>query len=384
MCGIAEFDRVLGGAFLPGMSVLLAGDPGIGKSTLLLQAAEAYARHGRSVLYVAGEESATQIKVRAGRLGVSGQAIMVLNSTSVVDILSELDNNRYDLVMVDSIQTISSDLLDSPPGTVGQVRDTAGQLITRARQDGSGLCLVGHVTKDGLVAGPKVLEHMVDTVLYFEGDQSHQYRILRAMKNRFGSVAEIGLFEMTASGLTEVANPSSFFLSTPSRTDRTGAVVTGICEGNRPLLIEVQALVTAASYGTPQRVAGGIDAKKLALLLAILEKRCDYPMGSHDVFVSVAGGLRVNEPSIDLPIMMAIVSSLTNRTVSVDCLTLGEVGLAGEVRAVARADQIVAEAARLGFTRAVIPKVNCEKCSDSSMSVFGVDSLETAIDIVLT
>jgi DNA repair protein RadA/Sms len=378
--GMSEFDRVLGGQLLPGMTVLLAGDPGIGKSTLLLQVAEAYSRHGLHVLYVTGEESLPQVKRRAERLGVRGEHVDVVSDTGLESILAALERDRFGVVLIDSIQTVSSAQFDSPPGTVAQVREAANALINRAKARDLALFLVGHVTKEGLVAGPKVLEHMVDTVVSFEGDSSHLYRILRATKNRFGSVLEIGLFEMTSGGLKEVANPSSLFLGAHSAP---GSVVAGICEGNRPLMVEVQALVTAASYGTPQRVAGGIDGKKLALLLAILEKRCDYPMGTHDVFVSVAGGLRISEPALDLPVIAAIVSSLTNRSADEKAVLVGEVGLSGEVRAVTNIEQRAAEAARLGFERLILPQGNLPQIPSATIELVGTQDIQTALDASL-
>ncbi|MDZ4723962.1 MAG: DNA repair protein RadA [candidate division Zixibacteria bacterium] len=384
LSGIAEFDRVLGGQLLPGMTILLGGDPGIGKSTLLLQSADGYARAGISVLYVTGEESLPQIRLRANRLNISGTDITVLNATSLEEITGVLSEKSFGVVLIDSIQTISSGQFDSPPGTVAQVREAANQLIMLAKSTGFSLFLVGHVTKEGLVAGPKVLEHMVDTVIYFEGDQTHLYRILRATKNRFGSVSEIGLFQMQGGGLVEVSNPSSFFLSGDMSRPRTGAVVTGICEGNRPLMVEVQALVTPANYGNPQRVAGGIDNKKLALLLAILDKRCGYPMATNDVFVSVAGGLRISEPSLDLAVMTSIASSLTNKTIDPKMLVVGEVGLSGEVRAVTLIEKRVAEAAKLGFTSVVLPQSNVEQITETSIELIGVRGVKSALDRILT
>jgi DNA repair protein RadA/Sms len=386
--GIDELDRVLGGQLLPGMTVLLGGDPGIGKSTLLLQAAERYALIGLPVLYVTGEESLPQIKMRSQRLNVSGENIDVLNTTILEDIIDILAKHHYAVVLIDSIQTISSGQFDSPPGTVAQVRESANQLVTLAKVQEFALFLVGHVTKEGLVAGPKVLEHMVDTVVYFEGDSTHLYRLLRVTKNRFGSASEIGLFQMQSDGLIEVTNPSSFFLSADKDTPRTGSVVAGICEGHRALLVEVQALVTGATYGNPQRVAGGIDNKKLALLLAILEKRCGYPMSTNDVFVSVAGGLRLTEPSLDLPILMAIVSSLMNRPVDHKMLVVGEVGLSGEVRAITSIEQRVNEAARLGFTTIVLPQANLTQTvnlreSAAGVRLIGVKEIGEALEQVI-
>ncbi len=381
--GLAELDRVLGGQLIPGMTVLIGGDPGIGKSTLMLQAAEAYARQRIPVLYVTGEESLSQIKIRANRLGISGDGITVVTATQLEEITALLDAAEYGILLVDSIQTVSCAQFDSPPGTVGQIREAAGTLINLAKARGFALFLVGHVTKDGMVAGPKVLEHMVDTVLYFEGDSSHLYRILRATKNRFGSVAEIGLFQMTSQGLCEVSNPSSFFLSDRDGLSRTGSVVAGICEGNRPLLVEVQALVTRANYGNPQRVAGGIDHRKLALLLAILEKRCEYPMATHDVFVSMAGGLRLSEPGLDLPIMLAIASSLLNKPVDSKLMAVGEVGLSGELRGITMIDRRVAEAAKLGFTTMLIPEANRAQITADGVSIAAANDVRTALDIAL-
>jgi DNA repair protein RadA/Sms len=381
--GMAEFDRVLGGRLLPGMTVLLAGDPGIGKSTLLLQAAEAYSKRNLPVLYVTGEESLSQIKMRAARLQVVGTGITVVNATDIDDILNAIQTSQTAVVLIDSIQTVSCSQFDSPPGTVAQVREAAQQLIRQAKENNLALIMVGHVTKEGLVAGPKVLEHMVDTVIYFEGDSSHLYRLLRATKNRFGSVDEIGLFEMGPHGLSEVSNPSSFFLSGDASLTRIGTVVTSICEGNRPLMVEVQALVSSASFGSPQRVAGGIDHRKLALLLAILEKRCGYPMSTHDVFVSVASGLKVNEPSLDLPIMAAIVSSLLNKPVSRHAVVIGEVGLSGEIRAVTLCDRRVAEAGKLGFRKAFIPSGNKSQVNVAGVAVTDVQEIQSALESIL-
>jgi DNA repair protein RadA/Sms len=381
--GIDEFDRVLGGQLLPGMTILLAGDPGIGKSTLMLQVAEAYSKAGIPVLYVTGEESLSQIKIRAGRLKVVGERVQVVNLTALEEITAIIESEEFGVVLVDSIQTVSCAQFDSPPGTIAQIRESASSLIGIAKAKGFALFLVGHVTKDGLVAGPKVLEHMVDTVISFEGDSAHLYRILRATKNRFGSVSEIGLFQMTSDGLTEVDNPSSFFLTGDGDGLRSGAVVTAVCEGNRPLLVEIQALVSRTNYGYPQRVAGGIDSKKLALLLAILEKRCEYPMSTHDVFVSVAGGLRVTEPALDLPVMTAIVSSLLNKPVSHKTVVVGEVGLSGEVRGVTLIDQRANEASKLGFDTMIVPSANKTQAAGRSIKVVGVKDIQSALDSVI-
>ncbi len=381
--GIVELDRVLGGQLLPGMTVLLGGDPGIGKSTLILQAAEAFSKQQLPVLYVTGEESLAQLKLRCGRLQVAGDQITAVNSTSVEEILDLVAQQDYGIVLIDSIQTVSSSLFDSPPGTVAQVREVANRLITSAKQKEFALFLVGHVTKDGMVAGPKVLEHMVDTVIYFEGDQTHLYRMLRATKNRFGSVSEIGLFEMMPEGLVEVANPSLLFLSDNTTEKRSGSVVTAICEGNRPILVEIQALVTAANYGTPQRVAGGIDNKRLALLLAILEKRSGYPMAANDVFVSVAGGLKLTEPAADLPIITAIVSSLLDKPVNLKTLVAGEVGLSGEVRGITMIDKRISEAAKMGFERMIIPRSNLDKVTDRPIELIGASAIQQGLEDIL-
>ncbi|MFH1686823.1 MAG: DNA repair protein RadA [bacterium] len=380
--GIAEFDRVLGGHLLAGMTVLLGGEPGIGKSTLVLQAADAYSQKGHTVLYVTGEESPSQLKLRAGRLGVSGESVAVLNSTALEEIMEVANAEKPAVVIVDSIQTTSSGQFDSPPGTVAQVREVAHQLVQQAKQSGFALILIGHVTKDGMVAGPKVLEHIVDTVVYFEGDSSQLYRLLRATKNRFGSIAEIGLFEMASTGLVEVTNPSSLFLSSRTDGDPIGSVVTAICEGNRPILVEVQALVSPANYGTPQRVAGGINNKRLALLLAILEKRGDLPMATNDVFVSIAGGLRLTEPAVDLPILIAIASSHLNRPVPHDLCVFGEVGLSGEVRGVSMIDRRINEAVKLGFGRILLPQSNASKLEPTA-GISGVNNVAAALQAAL-
>jgi len=381
-CGIAEFDRVLGGSLLPGCSVLLAGEPGIGKSTLILQAAEAYSRQGVKVLYVTGEESPSQLKTRAGRLNLSGKDIFLINATAAEEIVAQIENGNFGMVVVDSIQTISCGYFDSLPGTVGQIRESAARLIEAARKNDISIFLVGHVTKEGLVAGPKVLEHLVDVVLQFEGDHQHLYRLLRPSKNRFGSTFELGVFEMSSAGLIPVDNPSSLFLSDTGRPARSGSVVAASCEGNRPILVEIQALVSSASYGTPQRVAGGIDNKRLALLLAILEKRIGLPMGQNDVFVSVAGGLKLSEPAIDLGIIAAIVSSL--RDIPIDHLTVlaGEVGLSGEVRPISMADRRISEAAKLGFRKIVLPESNLKGLNSGNISVEGIANLEKALEII--
>jgi DNA repair protein RadA/Sms len=380
--GIGEFDRVLGGSILPGSCALLAGEPGVGKSTLILQAASAYSNNGRTVLYVTGEESLSQIKIRAKRLSAEGDTLMVVSLTDLEKIIAAIESNRYDIVIIDSIQTVTCDYFDSPPGTIGQIRESAGRLIEQAKKNNFALFLVGHVTKEGLVAGPKVLEHMVDTVLQFEGDSRHLYRLLRPSKNRFGSTYELGVFEMSSAGLQEVENPSILFLSDFKGGDRTGAVVTASCEGNRPILIEIQALVSPSTYGTPQRVAGGIDNKRLSLLLAILEKRIGIPMGNNDVFISVAGGLRLTEPSFDLAVLTAIVSSLKNAPVDSGTVIAGEVGLSGEVRPVGMVERRISEAAKLGFGKMILPSFNTKNLKMDNFEIKGVSTLEESFELL--
>jgi DNA repair protein RadA/Sms len=347
-----------------------------------LQAAEAYSRQGLNVLYITGEESLGQLKKRSGRLGIIGDKISAVNMTNLEQIISIIKDNPNHIVIIDSIQTISSDNFESPPGTVGQIRESAGRLIEMAKRNDFALFMVGHVTKEGLIAGPKILEHMVDAVLYFEGDSQHLYRLLRPVKNRFGSTFELGVFEMTPEVLKEVANPSTLFLSDFGQLRRSGAVVAASCDGNRPILVEIQALVSSASYGTPQRVAGGIDNKRLALLLAILEKRIGIPMGSNDVFVSVAGGLRLNEPAIDLAVLSAIVSSLRNIPVDTEIVLAGEVGLSGEVRPIGMVEQRISEAAKLGFKKIIVPEQNLKGIHIKKIEAIGVTSLDQALDII--
>lgn len=354
--GIDEIDRVLGGGIVPGAAVLLSGDPGIGKSTILLQMCRPLCKRLK-VLYVSGEESARQIKLRALRLGVTGENLMLLPATDLGQILAAVSETSPQLLMIDSIQTMCCAELTSSPGSVTQIRECAQQLIHIAKEKEIPLFLVGHVNKDGVIAGPKILEHMVDTVLYFEGDRHLPYRILRAMKNRFGSTNEIGVFEMLESGLEQVENPSMMLLS--GRPENvSGTCVTCVLEGSRPLLAEVQALVSKSAYPAPRRTANGLDFNRTAMLLAVLDKRCGYPFAALDAYINVVGGLRLDEPSVDLALAFALVSNLTDTPVPDSVAVFGEVGLAGEIRTVGRAQARVNEAYRLGFRTVVLPRQN--------------------------
>jgi DNA repair protein RadA/Sms len=352
--GIAEFDRVCGGGLVAGSAILVGGDPGIGKSTVLLQVAAALSDRA-SVVYVSGEEAIDQVRMRAGRLGLAKAKVALAAATNVRDILASLDAaDAPDLVVVDSIQTMYIDTLDSAPGTVSQVRACAAELIRLAKRRGMTVLLVGHVTKEGLIAGPRVLEHMVDTVLYFEGERGHQFRILRSVKNRFGPTDEIGVFEMTDSGLVEVPNPSALFLA-DRHGEVSGAAVFAGMEGTRPVLVEIQALVAPSGFGTPRRAVVGWDSSRLAMVLAVLETRCGLVFGASDVYLNVAGGLRIAEPAADLAVAAALVSSLTGQAVPAESVVFGEIGLSGEIRPVGQMDARLKEAAKLGFTKALMP-----------------------------
>ena len=357
--GLGELDRVLGGGLVTGSVVLLSGEPGIGKSTLLMQISDALGQN-RRVLYVSGEESGGQLKLRAKRLGVSGEHLYILTETNLESILAEADKVKPDVMILDSIQTIYSDAANSSPGSVSQVRECALTFINKAKSNGTSMLLVGHVNKEGGIAGPKVLEHMVDAVLYFEGERQQAYRIIRAVKNRYGSTNEIGVFEMTDHGLDEVANPSEMLLSgRPKNVSGNCALCT--VEGTRPLIAEVQALVTPTVFPAPRRTGNGVDYNRMCLILAVLEKRLGLKFYQNDVYMNVIGGLSISEPAADLAIAAALVSSLTDRVVPDDLIIIGELGLAGECRAVTNLELRVREAARLGFTRAIVPFRNVEK-----------------------
>ena len=372
--GMAEFDRVTGGGFVPGSALLVGGDPGIGKSTILIQAAARLAQAGRRVVYISGEESIDQIRLRATRLGLGDAPVALAAETHVEDILATLEAGaRYDLVIIDSIQTLWTDLAESAPGTVTQVRTSAQALIRHAKTTGAAVVLVGHVTKDGQIAGPRVVEHMVDAVLYFEGDTGQHFRLLRAVKNRFGPASEIGVFEMTDSGLKEVANPSLLFIGARDKSSPGTAIFAGI-EGTRPLLVEVQALVSETALGTPRRAVVGWDPSRLAMILAVLESRCGMRFGGHDVYLNVAGGLRLAEPAADLAVAAALVSSRAGVATPRESVYFGEISLSGAVRPVAQTALRLREAERLGFTSAVLPAGSREGVR-SALSLVEVSTL---------
>jgi DNA repair protein RadA/Sms len=380
--GVAELDRVLGGGVVPGSLVLIGGDPGIGKSTLLLQASAALAGAAGSVLYVSGEESAAQVKVRADRLGLAAPDLYILAETRLEAVEAHVGTIGPRVLVVDSIQTVYLSDLESAPGSVSQVRECGGRLMGLAKGRGIAVFLVGHVTKEGALAGPRVLEHLVDTVLYFEGERHATYRVLRAVKNRFGSTNEIGVFEMTDRGLREVANPSAVFLAERPR-GAAGSVIVAALEGTRPLLLELQALVTSAHFGTPRRTVLGADYNRVCLLLAILEKRAGVPLQNQDVFVNVAGGARCQEPAADLAIAVASASSYAERPLAPDVVVLGEVGLTGEVRAIGGLEARVREAAALGFAQAVVPRSSLVGGVRYPLAVTGVATLEEAIGLLV-
>jgi DNA repair protein RadA/Sms len=377
--GIVELDRALGGGIVSGSVVLIGGDPGIGKSTLLLQAVSNFSKICGKVLYVSGEESPEQIKIRAARLSIDSEEIILLSETSLEAIISSASMLLPKAMVIDSIQTVYSEEIVSAPGSVSQVRDCAAKLMLFAKRSDMPIFLVGHVTKEGAIAGPRVLEHIVDTVLYFEGDRGHAYRILRTVKNRFGSTNEIGIFEMTDSGLIEVENPSALFLL-ERPVNVSGSVVVASLEGTRPLMVEIQALVSQTSFGMPRRTTIGVDFNRVSLLIAVLEKRAGMHLGGMDVFVNVVGGLRIIEPAVDLGIITAITSSLRDKPVEPDLFVFGEVGLSGEIRAVTQAELRIKEASKIGFKRAVIPYGNAEKVKNSfGLEITGVRNVEDCL-----
>ncbi len=376
--GIGELDRVLGGGLVAGSVVLIGGDPGIGKSTLLTQVVTALGRQVRA-LYVSGEESADQITLRAQRLGLSGSAVRLLTENQIEPIIAAAQREQPQVMVIDSIQTVFTELLQSAPGSVAQVRESAAQLVRFAKLTGTALFLVGHVTKEGTLAGPRVLEHMVDTVLYFEGDTGSSFRILRAIKNRFGAVNELGVFAMTETGLREVSNPSAMLLSRQGDSI-AGSVVLATQEGTRPMLVEVQALVDQSHLSNPRRVCVGLDQNRLAMLLAVLHRHAGVASYDQDVFVNVVGGVRVGETAADLAVLAAIVSSLRNRPLGKDLVVFGEVGLAGEVRPVQRGQERIREAAKLGFKRILLPAANMPKGSEPDIELVAARRLPDALD----
>ncbi len=386
---IGEFDRVTGGGLVPGSALLIGGDPGIGKSTLLLQAMCALAGNFNTA-YVSGEEAIDQVRMRAKRLGIADAPVDLAAATNVRDILESMKrgatdgNGPMDIIVIDSIQTMYVDSLDSAPGTVSQVRACAQELIRTAKTIGACVLLVGHVTKEGNIAGPRVLEHMVDTVLYFEGDAGHQFRILRAVKNRFGPTNEIGVFEMTEKGLMEVTNPSELFLAQRQENVTGSAVLAGM-EGTRPVLVEIQALVSQSQYGTPRRAVIGWDQNRLAMVMAVLESRCGLQIGSMDVYLNIAGGLKIQEPAADLSVAAAVVSSILDRPVPKDTVLFGEIGLSGEIRSVQHFETRLKEAEKLGFKQAVVPqpiKRQAEKTTLGEMEIYPIAHVQEMLDFM--
>jgi DNA repair protein RadA/Sms len=379
--GIEEFDRTLGSGYIPGGVTLIGGDPGIGKSTIIMQALANLALKNTSCLYISGEESASQIKLRADRMGITASGFSVFTENCVEKIIEQTKKLKPSVIVIDSIQTMYTNDLASAPGSIGQVRESAGKILSHAKLSGTAAFLIGHVTKDGSIAGPKVLEHMVDTVLYFEGERGHSFRILRTIKNRFGSTNEIGVFEMTGKGLMEVPNPSGIFLAERPKAAAGSAVVASL-EGSRPVLLEVQALVSSSGFGNPRRTAIGVDAGRVALLVAVLEKIEGLQLKGQDIFVNVAGGIKINEPAADLGVIAAINSSFRNSPIDHETVVIGEVGLAGEIRAVMGIETRIKEAQKMGFRRAIVPKSNLKTKFPSKLEIFGASSVEECLKMI--
>lgn len=381
--GFAEINRVLGGGIVPGALMLLGGDPGIGKSTLLLQVSQKVSDTGSTVLYASGEESQLQLKLRAERLHINSSGLHVIADTDLDHILEETLAKQPTLMIIDSIQTMYTSDIDGAPGSVSQVRECTSRLLRFAKEQNIPILIIGHVTKEGNIAGPRMLEHMVDVVLYFEGERSYQFRILRSIKNRFGSTSESGIFSMVEEGLVELANPSASLLAERS-DEESGSAVMIYLEGQRPILVEVQSLVASTAFGLPRRTAIGYDLNRLVVLLAVLEKRCGFTLGNKDVYVNVIGGLKVNEPACDLSMAAAIVSSLKNRVVPNDMIILGEVGLTGNIRSIPRIEQRINEAKKLGFTKFIIPEGNVKQLTKSNkgIQIKGVTSIAQAIQLI--
>jgi DNA repair protein RadA/Sms len=382
LTGIKEFDRVLGGGLVAGSLVLIGGDPGIGKSTLMLQALFGLAAQGRTVLYISGEESIQQIKLRSKRLNTQSPNLMVVSEIDLSAILAMVNSLKPDLLVIDSIQTMFNDELTSAPGSVTQVRESTLRLMLMAKKSDIPVFLVGHVTKEGAIAGPRLLEHMVDTVLYFEGDRSHVFRILRAVKNRFGSTNEIGVFEMKEMGLEEVPNPSKVFLS-EKPASAPGSVVTASMEGTRPILVELQALASRTQFATPRRTILGLDPNRVALLAAVMEKKIGMHLMGFDIFMNVAGGVKINEPAVDMGIVTAIASSFLDQPVQNECVVLGEVGLTGEVRGISHVENRVTEIKKMGFKRCLIPRSNLKRMKPvNGIDLLGIQSVAEATEIL--
>jgi len=381
--GIDEVDRVFGGGIVEGSLTLIGGDPGIGKSTLLMQICDALAGKSGDVLYISGEESIGQIKMRANRLNVAGNSMYLVSETNMSHIQSHVSKMKPKFLVIDSIQTVYAEEVSSAPGSVSQVRECTSVFMDLSKREGICIFLVGHVTKEGAIAGPRVLEHMVDTVLYFEGDKHHTYRVIRAIKNRFGSTNEIGLFEMKENGLREVSNPSELMLSGRSK-GASGSVVLCAMEGTRPMLVEIQALVSATAFGMARRMAAGIDYNRIVLLMAVLEKRAGMQLYDQDVYVNVAGGFKVDEPAADLAVVTAVASSIRNSPIAHDAVVLGEVGLTGEVRGISRIESRIAESLRMGFKTCIIPADNLKGLkTDAKMQIIGVRNIPEALKYIL-
>jgi DNA repair protein RadA/Sms len=380
--GIEEFDRAIGGGIVPGSLLLLGGEPGIGKSTLILQVAGKLSYQNRNTIYLSGEESAQQIKLRAQRLSINSENIFIVTGTRIEELFDRIRAIKTDLLVIDSIQTTYTDTLPSAPGSVGQIREVSAKILRWAKETLIPTILIGHITKEGSIAGPKILEHLVDTVLYFEGDASHTFRIIRAIKNRYGSTNEIGVFEMKETGLAQVGNPSRIFLAERPE-NASGSVVIPCLEGSRPLLLEIQALVGPSPFGMPRRTAIGVDHNRISLLVAVLAKRIGIEMGDQDIFVNVAGGLKVDEPAADLGIVTAMISSFLNKPVDPEMVVFGEVGLAGEVRGVIQPENRIKEAEKMGFTKCILSKSNFEGCRASyNLKMHGINSVSDLMDIL--
>ena len=375
--GFSELDRVLGGGVVPGGLVLVGGDPGIGKSTLLLQVCQNMANSGLNVLYISGEESLKQIRLRVNRMGDFNDNLKLLSETNLETIEATVLDGKPDVVVVDSIQTMYREDIGSAPGSVAQVRESTNSLMQLAKGENIPIFIVGHVTKEGMVAGPRMLEHMVDTVLYFEGDKQAAYRIIRGVKNRFGSTNEIGVFEMRNNGLNQVLNPSEYMLEGRA-TDASGTVVACLMEGTRPMLVEIQALLSRTNFGQPRRTAVGTDYNRVNLLMAVIEKRIGLQMADYDAYVNIAGGMKVTEPALDLALVMAFISSFKHKVIDSDTIVFGEVGLAGEVRAISQAEQRVAEAKKLGFKKVIMPAVSLKTIKEDGIELVGVNDIKEA------